>query len=185
MENGVRWSCSAQVDLLGFANQIALSKCDIRAQTGEQAIERLSSLEQALRMLEQEKDRYPRLYPSGLHYVRLNDALFFGIDAEHLSPPTGQVTLTGGYSPKEFLQADSPGGVEMVQGKVEESAGEVAKFLGLVARVHNYINAREAEKSLPGCRTVVASGLRKCFEDRQGRDDFFAANWRCQEFCVT
>ena len=46
-----------------------------------------------------------------------------------------------------------------------------------MARIHNYINTKEAEKSLPGCRTVVASGLRKHFEDRQGRDDFFAANF--------
>jgi hypothetical protein len=64
----------------------------------------------------------------------------------------------------------------MSPGTKQESAGDVAKYLGLVARVHNYINAREAEKSLPGCRTVVASGLRQCFEDRQGREDFFSAN---------
>lgn len=51
------------------------------------------------------------------------------------------------------------------------------KFLGLVARVHDYVNAQEAQHSLPGCRTVVASGLRKRFEDRQGNDDFFAANF--------
>src|SRR5208283_447394 len=173
MDKDVRWSCSAQVDLLGFANQIALSKCDIRAQTGEQAIERLSSLEQGLRMLEQEKNRYPQLYPGGLRYVRFNDALFFGIDAEHLLPPAGKVTLTGGYSLKDLERMmDRAGGAEMLPGAVKDSAGEVAKFLGLVARVHNYINAQEAERSLPGCRTVVASGLRKCFEDRQGRDDF-------------
>jgi hypothetical protein len=165
------------VDLLGFSNQLALSRCDIRAQAGEQAIERLSSLEKALQMLEEEKIRFPQLYPSGLRYNRLNDALFFGIDVEHLLPPTGQITLTGGYSADELLKSYAPNGNEVFSGTIKESAGEVAKFLGLVARVHSYINAREAEKSFPGCRTVVASGLRKCFKDRHGSDDFFAANF--------
>jgi len=47
----------------------------------------------------------------------------------------------------------------------------------LVSRIHEYINKCEAEKSFPGCRTVVASGLRKCFKNRKGIDDFFSANF--------
>jgi hypothetical protein len=42
--------------------------------------------------------------------------------------------------------------------------------------VHNYVNEHEAKQSLPGCRTVVASGFRQCFEDRTGKEDFFSAN---------
>ena len=69
---------------------------DIRTQTGNQAIERLSSLEEAIRLLEQEKALYPNLYPSGLQYMRFNDAIFLGVDVKHLAPPAGQTTLTGG-----------------------------------------------------------------------------------------
>jgi len=165
------------VDLLGFANQIALSRSDIREHMGEQAVERLASLERALRLIEQERSRYPQLYPTGLHYVRVNDALFLGIDAEHLSPPKGQITLTGGYSIDELRRERPRRGSDIAKGTLRDSAGDVAKFLGLVARVHDYVNAQEAQHSLPGCRTVVASGLRKRFEDRQGNDDFFAANF--------
>jgi hypothetical protein len=50
-----RWSCCAQIDLLGFANQIALSKLDIRAQLGRLALERLTTLEDAIRLLEKNR----------------------------------------------------------------------------------------------------------------------------------
>jgi len=76
----------------------------------------------------------------------------------------------------KLRRARSPKEGEKLLRPAKDSGGEVAKFLGLVARVHDYINAREAEKSFPGCRTVVASGLRKRFKDREGKDDFFAAN---------
>jgi len=38
-----RWSCSAQIDLLGFSNQLMLTNWDIRTATGGQAIDRLGS----------------------------------------------------------------------------------------------------------------------------------------------
>jgi hypothetical protein len=68
-------------------------------------------------------------------------------------------------------------GQTALEGTAVELGSDVAKFLGLVARIHTYVNRREAEKSFPGCRTVVASGLRKCFADRKGIDDFFSANF--------
>ena len=173
----VRWSCSAQLDLLGFSDHLIVANWDIRTQTGGQAIERLSSLEDAIRIFEREKNAYPELYPSELHYIRFNDALFLGIDVEFLAPPTGQTTLTGGYSIDQLKKIDPQKGQTVFEGTTAESGGDVAKFLGLVARIHKYINAREAEKSFPGCRTVVASGLRKCFKDRKGDPDFFSANF--------
>lgn len=173
----MRWSCSAQLDLLGFSNHLKVANWDIRTQTGGQAIERLSALEEAIRLFEHEKARYPDLYPSGLRYIRFNDAIFLGIDVEHLAPPTGQTTLTGGYSIDQLRKLHPKEGQTASEGTTAESGGDVAKFLGLVARIHQYINKREAEKSFPGCRTVVASGLRKCFSDRTGGDDFFSANF--------
>lgn len=150
---------------------------DIRTQTGEQAIERLSSLEEALQLFERERIDYPKLYPSALQYIRFNDALFLGIDVEYLAPPTGQTTLTGGYSIGQLKKMHPQRGQTVCEGTTAESGGDVAKFLGLVARIHKYINAREAKNSFPGCRTMVASGLRKCFRDRKDVDDFFSANF--------
>jgi hypothetical protein len=173
----VRWSCTAQLDLLGFSNHLALTNWDIRTQTGVQAIERLTSLEGAIRLFEHERTDYPQLYPSGLQYIRFNDALFLGIDDQYLEPPPGRITLTGGYSWDQLRKIRPQNGQTALQGTAVEPGSDVAKFLGLVARIHTYVNRREAEKSFPGCRTVVASGLRKCFADRKGIDDFFSANF--------
>jgi hypothetical protein len=147
---------------------------DIRTQVGAQAIERLSLIEDAIRLFEKEKVSHPDLYPKGLQYIRFNDALFLGIDAEHLAPPVGRTTLTGGYSIEELRRLVSTEGKINVEGTTWESGSDVAKFLGLVARIHNYINELEAKRSFPGCRT---SGLRKCFKDRKGVDDYFSANF--------
>ncbi len=165
------------MDLLGFSNNLAVTNWDIRTQTGVQAIERLASLEEAIRLFEQEKADYPELYPRGLQYIRFNDALFLGIDVEHLEPPPGQITLTGGHSIDQLLKIRPEEGRIAIKRTAIDSASDVAKLLGLVARIHTYINKRETEKSFPGCRTVVASGLRKCFADRKGIDDFFSANF--------
>ena len=173
----MRWACSAQLDLLGFSNHLMVANCDIRTQTGTQAIERLSSLEEAIRFFEQEKSSYPDLYPSGLEYRRFNDAIFLGIDVKYLVPPTGQTNLTGGYSIDQLKKRYPQEGQIVFEGTTAESGSNVAKFLGLVARMHEYINKCEVEKGFPGCRTVVASGLRKCFKDREGLDDFFSANF--------
>ena len=50
-------------------------------------------------------------------------------------------------------------------------ATRVAKFLGLVARTHNYINRVEEQANYPGCRTIVATGLRQPLLDRHGDDE--------------
>lgn len=154
-----------------------MTNWDIRTETGVQAIERLASLEEAIQLFEQEKTDHPELYPRGLQYIRFNDALFLGIDVEHLEPPPGQITLTGGHSIDQLLKIHPQEGQIAIEREAVESGSDVAKLLGLVARIHTYINGREAKKSFPGCRTVVASGLRKCFADRNGVDDFFSANF--------
>jgi hypothetical protein len=175
--SNVQWSCSAQIDLLGFSNHLMVANWDIRTETGNIAIERLTALEEALRLLDKEKARYPELYPNKLNYTRFNDALFLGIDAEYLSPPNGQTTLSGGYNIKQLRKMFPKKDKEVFKGTPTESGSEVAKFLGLVARIHQFINEHELEKSFPGCRTVVVSGLRKCFSDRKKDDDFFSANF--------
>lgn len=173
----MRWACSAQVDLLGFSDHLMVANWDIRNRIGRQAIERLSSLEDALQLFQKERENHPQLYPRALQYRRFNDTLFLGVDAEHLEPPTGQTTLTGGYSLNELKKLHPQSGQTVPKGTRAESGGDVAKFLGLVARVHEYVNRRETENDFPGCRTVVASGLRRRFSDRNDEDDFFSANF--------
>ena len=177
INSDVRWACSAQLDLLGFSNHLMIANCDIRTKTGVQAVERLSSLEEAIRFFEKEKSNYPDLYPGELQYLRFNDAIFLGIDVKYLVPPAGQINLTGGYSMGQLRKKHPQKDQIIFEGTTTESSSNVAKFLGLVARMHKYINEREAEEGFPGCRTVVASGLRKCFKDREGLDDFFSANF--------
>jgi len=154
-----------------------VANLDIRTQAGGQALERLLSLEKAIQLFERERTDYPKLYPHELRCFRFNDALFLGIDVDYLAPPTGQTTLTGGYSIAQLKKMHPPRGQTVFQGTTAESGADVGKFLGLVARIHKYINAREANKSFPGCRTVVASGLRKCFKYGNAVDDFFSANF--------
>jgi hypothetical protein len=126
--------------------------------------------------MEEERAAHPQLYPSTLQYRRFNDALFVGIDAEHLVPPPGQTTLTGGYTMEQLRKLHPESGAAAFEGTTAESASEVAKLVGLVARIHSFVNACERTKSFPGCRTVVTSGLRQCFRNREGGDDFFSLN---------
>ena len=172
----VRWACSAHIDLLGFSDHLVVANSDIRNQTGKAAIERLSSLEAAIQLFELERKHYPKLYPSTLHFRRFNDTLFLGVDAEYLLPPVGQTKLTGGYSFAQLKAVHPEDGQTVLNGTTAESGRDIAYFLGLVARVHKYVNKQEKDRDFPGCRTVVASGLRKCFKDKDDKDDYFSAN---------
>lgn len=120
----VRWSCSAQLDLLGFSNHLQVANWDIRTETGRQAVARLSSLEDAIMLLEKEKDIHPQLYPRNLECVRFNDALFLGMDAEHLSPPNRQTTLTGGYAMNQLRALHPEEGKTTLEGTTAESGGQ-------------------------------------------------------------
>jgi len=172
----VRWTCSAHLDLLGFSDHLVVANSDIRNQTGKSAIERLSSLEAAIQLFELERKDHPELYPSTLHFRRFNDTLFLGVDAEYLLPPAGQTKLTGGYSFAQLKALHPEEGQTVLNGTTAESGRDIACFLGLVARVHKYVNEQEKDRDFPGCRTVVASGLRKCFKDKDDKDDYFSAN---------
>jgi hypothetical protein len=104
---------------------------------------------------------YPQLYPGGLRCFRFNDAVFLGIDGMNLEPPSNRISLTGGYTIAELRREWSDNGEQIALGTKRESAGGVAKFLGLVARVHDYVNAREADKSLrlPNCGSLGTSAM--------------------------
>ncbi len=171
-----RWTCSAQVDLLGFADLLMAANWDTRSQIGRLAIQRISRLTDAVRLFEKERAAHPNLYPEHLYSRRFNDTLFLGVDVEGFNPPEGRTTQTGGYSIAELkkdAKLEGPLGSLDVKGT---SAAEVAKLVGLVARIHMYVDSRDRELGFPGCRTVVATGLRGCVTDSEEQDDYFSAN---------
>lgn len=179
------FSITSHIDLLGFSSHLILGNYDIRSKIGAEAIERLKIIENAIDLFEKEKCKFPQIYPinKNLFYYRFNDSLFLGIDLrEDIIPGIGEVNITGGCSVSYFekITKDKLGsessGKKFYEFYAQEGI-EVAKFIGLVSRIHNFINTKERENNFPGCRTVISSGLRKKFIDRLGKDDFFSANF--------
>lgn len=179
------FSITAHMDLLGFSSHLILGNYDIRTKIGCGAIERLKVIENAIDLFEKEKAKFPEIYPinSNLSYFRFNDSLFLGIDLrEDIIPRIGEVNLTGGVSISYFekmtkKKLGSKNSTKKFYEFYAQIGFEVAKFVGLVSRIHNFINAKERENNFPGCRTVISSGLRKKYIDRSGKDDFLSANF--------
>ena len=172
----VTFSITALVDLLGFSDHLIVGASDIRTEIGVRAVERLKYLEDAMGLIEKEKNSYPCLHPYKLNHFRFNDALFLGIDLKKMSPQVGEQRVPEGLSFAELGKKSTGDQYRQVFAEYEQEAIETAKFLGLVARVHSFVNEQEGKKSFAGCRTVVASGLRRTFKGRKGVEDFFSAN---------
>lgn len=179
------FSITSHIDLLGFSSHLILGNYDIRSTIGAEAIERLKIIENAIDLFEKEKCKFPQIYPinKNLFYYRFNDSLFLGIDLrEDIIPGIGNVNITGGGSISNFekMTKEKLGSKNSSKKFYEfyaQEGIEVAKFVGLVSRIHNFINTKERENNFPGCRTVISSGLRKKFIDRSGKDDFYSANF--------
>ncbi len=179
----IRPSLTAHIDLLGFSEHLVLARYDPRSKVGAEALRRLEFIEEALKLIEAEHKESPELFPEGARYMRLNDSLLLQMDLdESYIRAIGTVDIRG----PTILDAEKwgathgiPEGDFMAINKqlFEHQGKEVAKFLGLVARTHNFLNLQENSAYFPGCRTVVASGLRKPFIDRNKDDDFLAINF--------
>jgi hypothetical protein len=179
----IKPSLTAHIDLLGFSEHLALARYDPRSKIGTEALNRLGFIEKALNLIEAEQTESPDLLPKGANYMRLNDSLLLQMDIDESYLPTiGNIDIYGPtlsnarqWATRRGIPEDD---YEAIGKKLyEHQAKEVAKFLGVVARTHNFLNLREEELYFPGCRTVVASGLRKPFLDRSGNDDFLAINF--------
>jgi hypothetical protein len=189
-EDSAVFSITAIIDLLGFANHLILASNDLRTGIGQYASKRLQALEDAIVLMEKERERHADIYPETFRYIRLNDAIIFGIDVrEFLKPPVGQTHVLGfSFSQLEKLAGEqlSSEGLEKVYN--EHFGGEglkVAKFVGIVARIHNYINHREEAINMPGCRTVICSGLRYRIYDRENKEDYYSANFSLSNAYLT
>jgi hypothetical protein len=182
MMETVRPSLTALIDLLGFSEHLALAKYDLRSAIGLEALRRLRFLEKTLSAIQEESDAGDALIPEGVRWARLNDSLLLQMDLpEEFTPDTGQM----GFHQFPYEVAIERGRELGIDGDLKRlhaevlcpMGREVAKFIGLAARMHNYLNSLEWESHFPGCRTVIACGLRIPFQDRNGEDDFLAANF--------
>ena len=169
------YSISAFIDLLGFSSHLNLANNDLRTEVGKLAFTRLRIIEKAINIFEKEKEQFPNLYPKDFRWMRINDALIFGMDVKDvIQSSIGKNKLEiHGANP---LQYDSNEYIEMYK-KVGKEAQSVSKFLGLISRVHSYINQQEYDINMPGCRTIIAGGLRYKYKDTKNRNDFYSINF--------
>jgi len=179
----VVFSITANLDLLGFSNHLSLGSSDIRTKIGSEALIRLKILDDAIKLANDEITKYPDIYLHKIENIRFNDAIFFVMDLRtDIIPSVGSIQLSGGGSISDYKKAMGKNlkGEDRVKGFYEYYAIEgfkVAMFLGLISRIHNFINLKEKERNFPGCKTVLSTGFRKKYTSESGKEDYFSANF--------
>lgn len=180
----IKYSVTAYIDLLGFSNHLEISSHDIRTNIGKEAIKRLNILEQVLEKIDLEKEEAPKYFPHSMHTQRINDALILTIDLpEMLMPPIGDLSFNGftmdGFE-KNFDVSKYNDNEEFKKDydqKIFENTVNLMRFVGLVSRIHLYINHEENKSFFPGAKTIVSSGFRRVFKNKNNQEDFLAANF--------
>ncbi|MHB1195115.1 MAG: hypothetical protein ACYC6F_18990 [Longimicrobiales bacterium] len=180
----VRFSVCAMTDLLGFASHLEISGYDLRTAIGEEAIQRLDNLEDALALVAAERASQSWAVPTGLTLQRINDSVICTMDLDDLLLPSiGQTTFRGTSASRlqEFFDLDmfdEPGAfVPVYEARLREALEPIHHFLGLVARLHLFIARRESEGLFPGARTVVSTGFRRPFGTADTATDTLSANF--------
>lgn len=177
------FSITANIDLLGFSNHLIMSNYDLRTKIGEEAIQRLKTIENAIDLISKEFKQFPDYYPETFRYLRFNDSLILGIDINPpILPNIGKPNEGDSYSfndVKKFYGEEIPD-IDIINKAKDDfdlEAFKVCQFLGITARIHNYINTKEYDTQMPGCRTIIATGLRYKFYDNQNKEDYYSANF--------
>lgn len=173
------------IDLLGFSSHLENSAYDVRTTIGQQAIKRLETLEEAVTLYKKEALRAPQFHDERIVLQRINDALILSMDLDDiLIPSVGQTTFHDiplgemhvHFTEKELESVDSLNVAE--SGRLKAAIDPLRKFVGVVARIHLFVNKKEASGYFPGAKTVVGSGFRRPFITRDDqRDDHFSANF--------
>jgi hypothetical protein len=134
-------------------------------------------------MMERERSSCRQEYPSVFHHQRLNDAIFYTLDLPDFFMPAIGESLKKGVSVKELSETFDLDSFETVEeftrayeSKVETDITNLMKFVGLIARMHAYINHEDNALFFPGARTVIAAGYRSRFFSDE-KEDFFSANF--------
>ena len=177
------FSITAHIDLLGFSSHLILSSYDLRTKIGEEAIQRLRILENVTELIEDESNQCKPFYPESFRFLRFNDSLILGIDINPpIVPRIGRPNEGGAFTYREiedfFKEGEKDAKItEKMQKHFNTEAFKVCQFIGLVSRIHNYINTREFDIHMPGCRTIISSGLRYKFIGKDQKEDFYSANF--------
>lgn len=180
----VKFGVCAVLDLQGFSSHLETSGYDLRTAIGDQAVMRLRNLEEALQIIRDEQRREPTYYPAEIRFYRINDSLIIAMDlADVLLPSVGQTSFSG-PTPERLTRFAESLGREFDDsiGEEYEAALSVAidpllEFLGLVSRLHLFIQKCEIAGLYPGAKTIVSAGYRKPFKTGGGEDDRLSANF--------
>lgn len=176
-------SITAHLDLLGFSSHLVMSNNDVRTKIGEEAIERLRILEKTVDLVKAEMKASPDFYPKDFRIMRFNDSLIFGIDVNHnIVPEIGKANEAQTWTRKQFndlFNQEQKIETALIKATniLDEESFRVCQFIGIVSRVHNYINNKEFEMHMPGARTVISSGLRYRFVYEDKPEDYYSANF--------
>jgi hypothetical protein len=179
----VKYCVTAVLDLLGFTSHLEVGRNDLRTNIGHEAIRRLETLEESLRLLEQDKAAHPNDYPERFYSTRINDAIIFTLDLPDFFRPEIGESIKRGVSLEDLETHFDLSDFKTVEEfkhafgkKMENDIQSLAQFIGFVARVHVFINDKENAAFFPGAKTIISSGYRRSFkiDDPQ---DFLSANF--------
>jgi len=182
MDPEVKYCVTAIIDLAGFSSHLEVGYADIRTNIGQQAISRLHTLVDSLKYLETEKKSYKDYYPA-FQYFRANDSIILNIDLPQFLMPSIGDFVRNGISPNEinkFFDINSFHNdrefVKKYKARTIEETANLRKFIGIIARLHSFINRTEAAAFFPGAKTIVSSGYRREFY-AEGKEDVLSANF--------
>ncbi|MBD0725933.1 hypothetical protein B6A10_12150 [Flavobacterium sp. L1I52] len=173
------YSISAFINLLGFSSHLEISSYDVRTKIGKEAIERLKILEEALDLTETAQSKNPQFFPKSFRISRFNDALILGMDIEsEFLPAIGKPDQGQTFGPLNRLLTKKSKSSEEIENHFSNLSFELCQFIGIVSRIHNYINDKESQIHMPGCRSVISSGMRyKFIRNKDKKEDYFSANF--------
>jgi hypothetical protein len=184
----VKFCVCSFTDLLGFSSHLEIGS-DLRTNIGQQAIRRLKVMEDVIGFIEAERKKYPHLYPENIFYARINDAIVLTIDLpEQLMPEIGSTrarSVSREQTKKLFKEIEglvddnTPKNefYKIINDKLTPLIHDLCLFVGLVSRIHRYIEKKENIEHFPGPKTVVSTGYRKVFINNDGNEDFLSANF--------
>jgi hypothetical protein len=182
--HSVKFSVCAVTDLQGFSSHLEISGYDLRTAIGEHAVLRLRNLEEAVDRINDERSRRIDYYPNGLHLERINDAIIIAMDLDDiLLPSVGQTSFRGlaANALDEFFNPDELSNeqtfLEAYDARIQQAIEPLQRFLGLVSRLHLFIQKCEGEGYYPGAKTVVTTGFRKPFISSSQREEVLSANF--------
>lgn len=172
-ESLVRFCVTAYIDLIGFSNQLAVTYRNLETLLGSILIKRLSIIDESLKLLKEQENIIPDLFPKNYNVMRVNDAIVITMDLDEILKPTkGTIHKADTY----IYRFGTDNKVEFFK-RIESGHLELAKFLCLISRIHTYIDQTDKESDYPGCKTVISSGFRNRYFNYMHKEDVFAANF--------